>query len=120
MESRLDAIIACEVVGFNRIMMDGELAALRKLEEYRAVVDPQIPSVRGRAFNTGGDNLLLEEERSIQAQSTFGLGSRARWMRCVSSVVVHAIDALRLTAAGRMWSASIGRAAQQGGPCLYF
>jgi len=118
MESRLVAIVACEVVGYNRIMIDDQLAALRKLEECRAVIDPQIPSFRGRAFNTGGDNLLLEEERSIQAQSTFGSSSRARWMRCVSSVVVHAIDALRLTAAARMWSALIGRTAQQCGPCL--
>lgn len=75
MESRLVAIVACEVVGYNRIMMDDELAALRKLEECRAVIDPQIPSFRGRAFNTGGDNLLLEFPGALDAVRFFGCGA---------------------------------------------
>jgi adenylate cyclase len=60
MERRLAAILSADVQGYSRLMGEDELATIRTLTTYRAVMGRLIQQYRGRVVDDPGDNLLAE------------------------------------------------------------
>jgi len=57
---KISAILSADVEGFSRLMGDDEVATVRTLENYRAVMSDLITQHRGRVVDSPGDNLLAE------------------------------------------------------------
>ena len=59
-ERKLAAIFAADVAGYSRLMGQDEVGTLRRLSNYRAIMDRLIGEHRGRIANTAGDSVLAE------------------------------------------------------------
>jgi class 3 adenylate cyclase len=59
-ERKLIAILSADVKGYSRLMGADEVATIRTLTAYRAVMGTLIQQHRGRVVDALGDNLLAE------------------------------------------------------------
>src|ERR1700738_2921046 len=66
-ERKLSAIFAADVEGYSRLMGRDEVATLRTLTAYRAIIDRLIASHSGRIFNTAGDSILADFASAVDA-----------------------------------------------------
>jgi adenylate cyclase len=66
-ERRLAAIVAADVVGYSRLMQEDDQAALRALNERRALFARAIAARRGRIVNAPGDSILAEFASAVDA-----------------------------------------------------
>jgi adenylate cyclase len=66
-ERKLAAIFAADVEGYSRLMGRDEVGTLRKLNEYRVIIDRLIASYRGRIFTTAGDSVLADFASAVDA-----------------------------------------------------
>lgn len=67
-ERRLAAILAADVVGYSRLMGNGEVGTLVALKSHRdEVVDPAIAAHHGRVVKVMGDGLLVEFPSVVEA-----------------------------------------------------
>jgi len=57
---KLAAILSADVKGYSRLMGEDEIATIRTLTAYRAVMATLIQRHRGRVVDSPGDNLLAE------------------------------------------------------------
>jgi len=66
-QRKLAAILAADVAGYSRLMGADEVGTLRRLTEYREIIDAMIARERGRIFNTAGDSVLAEFPSVVDA-----------------------------------------------------
>ena len=59
-ERRLAAILSADVEGYSRLMGDDEVATVRAITEYRAVIASAVAGHGGRVVDAPGDNVLAE------------------------------------------------------------
>src|SRR5262245_29397891 len=64
---RLAAIMATDVVGYSKLMLSDETAALAALTEVRNATQQQIELHQGRIANTAGDSVLAEFGSAVEA-----------------------------------------------------
>jgi len=57
---RLAAILSADVEGYSRLMGDDEVATVRAITEYRAVIASAVADHGGRVVDAPGDNVLAE------------------------------------------------------------
>jgi adenylate cyclase len=57
---KLTAILSADVKGYSLLMANDELATVRTLTAYRAIMTRIIQEFRGRVVDSPGDNLLAE------------------------------------------------------------
>ena len=68
MERRLAAILAADVVGYSRLIRDGEEGTLGRLKSLRAdLIDPKIAEHHGRIVKLMGDGMLAEFASVVDA-----------------------------------------------------
>jgi adenylate cyclase len=67
MERKLSAILSADVQGYSRLMSEDEVATVRTLTAYRAVMASLIHRYRGRVVDSPGDNLLAEFASVVDA-----------------------------------------------------
>jgi adenylate cyclase len=66
-ERRLAAILSADVEGYSRLMGDDEIATVRAITEYRAVIASSVLSHGGRVVDAPGDNVLAEFASVVDA-----------------------------------------------------
>src|SRR4051812_28436804 len=66
-ERKLAAIFAADVAGYSRLMGQDEVGTLRRLSNYREIMDRLIGEHRGRIANTAGDSVLAEFPSVVEA-----------------------------------------------------
>ncbi|HVN84373.1 MAG TPA: adenylate/guanylate cyclase domain-containing protein [Candidatus Binatia bacterium] len=66
-QRKLAAILSADVAGYSRLMGDDEVATIRTLSEYRAVIAMIVTAHHGRVVDMPGDNLLAEFASAIDA-----------------------------------------------------
>jgi len=66
-QRKLAAILSADVAGYSRLMGDDEVATIRTLSEYRAVISEIVAGHHGRVVDMPGDNLLAEFGSAIDA-----------------------------------------------------
>ena len=66
-ERKLAAIFAADVAEYSRLMGLDEVGTLRRLQAYRAILDPLISAHRGRIFNTAGDSVVADFASAVDA-----------------------------------------------------
>jgi adenylate cyclase len=66
-QRRLAAILSADVAGYSRLMGDDEVATIRSLSEYQAVISEIVAAHHGRIVDMPGDNLLAEFGSAIDA-----------------------------------------------------
>src|SRR5215510_14195201 len=66
-ERKLAAIFAADVAEYSRLMGLDEVGTLRRLQAYRAILDPLISAHRGRIFNTSGDSVVADFASAVDA-----------------------------------------------------
>jgi adenylate cyclase len=66
-QRRLAAILSADVAGYSRLMGDDELATVRTLSEYRAVIAAIVGTCSGRVVDMPGDNILAEFGSAVDA-----------------------------------------------------
>ena len=64
---RLAAIFSADVKGYSRLMGEDEVATIRTLTSYRAVVSTLVHNHRGRVVDSPGDSLLAEFASVVEA-----------------------------------------------------
>ena len=64
---KLAAILSADVKGYSRLMGDDELATVRTLEAYKALMAELIDKYRGRLVDSPGDNMLAEFASAVDA-----------------------------------------------------
>lgn len=64
---KIAAILAADVAGYSRLVAEDEEETLRRLANYRAVIDDLIGRFGGRIFNTAGDAVLTEFQSAVDA-----------------------------------------------------
>ena len=67
MNTKLATIICSDVIGYSSLMQIDEIGTLKKLDACRAIIDVLISENKGRLFNTGGDNVLIEFSSAVDA-----------------------------------------------------
>ena len=67
---KLQAIVAADVVGYSRLMLDDDEATVATLETYRSVFREKIEAHRGRVVDMAGDSVLAVFEAATEAVST--------------------------------------------------
>src|SRR5882762_3491659 len=67
MERKLAAIFSTDVKGYSRLMGEDEVATIRTLTAYRAIMTTLIQQHRGRVVDSPGDNLLAEFASVVDA-----------------------------------------------------
>ena len=66
-ERKLAAIFAADIAEDSRLMGLDEVGTLRRLQAYRAILDPLISAHRGRIFNTAGDSVVADFASAVDA-----------------------------------------------------
>jgi adenylate cyclase len=66
-ERRLAAILSADVEGYSRLMGDDEVATVRAITEYRAVIASAVAGHGGRVVDAPGDNVLAEFSSVVDA-----------------------------------------------------
>src|SRR5215472_15912708 len=64
---KLATILVADAVGYSRLTAEDEDGTIRRLAEFRDVVDEIIAKHDGRIFNTGGDSVLAEFASPVEA-----------------------------------------------------
>jgi sulfatase modifying factor 1 len=64
---KLATILVADIVGYSRLTAQDEDGTIRRLGEFRDVVDEIIAKHDGRIFNTGGDSVLAEFTSPVEA-----------------------------------------------------
>jgi adenylate cyclase len=64
---RLAAFLSADVAGYSRLMGDDELATVKTLAEYRALVVEAVAAHHGRVVDMPGDNILCEFASAVDA-----------------------------------------------------
>ena len=65
---KLAAIVSADVVGWSRLMGEGEARTLAQLKSHRdELIDPELAKHEGRIVSTAGDSLLVEFPSATQA-----------------------------------------------------
>jgi len=59
-ERRLSALLAADAVGYSRLMSDDDLATVRTITDYRALISGRVVEHSGRVVDAPGDNVLAE------------------------------------------------------------
>src|SRR5467141_2463883 len=67
MEHKLAAIFSTDVKGYSRLMGEDEVATVRTVTAYRALMATLIQQHRGRVVDSPGDNLLAEFPSVVEA-----------------------------------------------------
>jgi hypothetical protein len=67
MERKLAAIFSTDVKGYSRLMGEDEVATVRTVTAYRALMATLIQQHRGRVVDSPGDNLLAEFPSVVEA-----------------------------------------------------
>jgi adenylate cyclase len=66
-ERKLAAILSADVEGYSRLMGDDEVATVRAITEYRAVIASTVVARGGRVVDSPGDNVLAEFASVVDA-----------------------------------------------------
>jgi adenylate cyclase len=66
-ERKLAVIFAADVAEYSRLMGQDEIGTLRRLQAYRAILDPLITGHHGRIFNTAGDSVMADFASAVDA-----------------------------------------------------
>jgi len=66
-DRRLVAILSADVEGYSRLMGDDEVATVRAITEYRAVIASAVAGHGGRVVDAPGDNVLAEFASVVDA-----------------------------------------------------
>jgi adenylate cyclase len=66
-ERKLAAILSADVEGYSRLMGDDEVATVRAITEYRAVIASMVAARGGRVVDAPGDNVLAEFASVVDA-----------------------------------------------------
>jgi adenylate cyclase len=66
-QRRLAAILSADVAGYSRLMGDDEVATVRTLSEYRAIIAGIVAARHGRVVDMPGDNILAEFGSAVDA-----------------------------------------------------
>ena len=66
-ERKLAAIMSADVEGYSRLMGDDEVATVRAITEYRAVIGASVAGHGGRVVDAPGDNVLAEFASVVDA-----------------------------------------------------
>jgi adenylate cyclase len=66
-ERRLAAILSADVKGYSRLMGEDEMATIRTLTSYRALMTTLVQQRHGRVVDSPGDNLLAEFASVVDA-----------------------------------------------------
>jgi len=66
-ERKLAAILSADVEGYSRLMGDDEVATVRAITEYRAVIASMVAAHGGRVVDAPGDNVLAEFASVVDA-----------------------------------------------------
>ena len=66
-ERKLAAILSADVEGYSRLMGDDEVATVRAITEYRAVIGSAVAGHGGRVVDSPGDNVLAEFASVVDA-----------------------------------------------------
>jgi TolB-like protein/class 3 adenylate cyclase/Tfp pilus assembly protein PilF len=66
-ERKLAVIFAADIAEYSRLMGQDEVGTLRRLQSYRAILDPQIAAHHGRIFNTAGDSVMADFASPVDA-----------------------------------------------------
>jgi len=66
-ERKLAAILSADVEGYSRLMGDDEVATVRAITEYRAVIAAAVAGHAGRVVDAPGDNVLAEFASVVDA-----------------------------------------------------
>jgi class 3 adenylate cyclase len=65
---KLAALLSADVVGYNRLMSEDEVATIRTLAAYRAKISAQVHENGGRVVDFVGDNMLAEFSSAFDAK----------------------------------------------------
>jgi adenylate cyclase len=66
-DRKLAAILSADVEGYSRLMGDDEVATVRAITEYRAVITSMVAARGGRVVDAPGDNVLAEFASVVDA-----------------------------------------------------
>ena len=64
---KLAAILSADVVGYSRLMAEDEVATIRTLSAYRAIISTHVNENGGRVVDFIGDNMLAEFSSALNA-----------------------------------------------------
>ena len=64
---KLTAILAADVAGYSRLMVDDERATVRTLTEYRTIFTEKVEAHEGRIVDTTGDSVMATFESVVEA-----------------------------------------------------
>src|ERR1700732_161249 len=64
---KLDTLLVADIVGYSRMTANDEDWTIRALGDFRKIVDDIIARHDGRIFSTGGDSILAEFARPVEA-----------------------------------------------------
>ncbi len=70
-ERRLAAILSADVVGYSRLMAEGEHETIRTLKAHRDLIASLVGDHHGRVVDATGDNLLAEFPNALDAVQRF-------------------------------------------------
>jgi adenylate cyclase len=130
-ERRLAAILSADVEGYSRLMGDDEVATVRAITEYRAVIAAAVAGHGGRVVDAPGDNLLAEFasvvdavqcavdfQRELQSKNAERPASRQMRFRIGINLGDVIVEDDRLYGDGVNIAARLESLAQGGGICI--
>ena len=130
-ERRLAAILSADVEGYSRLMGDDEVATVRTITEYRAVVASTVTGHGGRVVDAPGDNVLAEfgsvvdavqcavdVQRELQSRNAALPAARRMRFRVGINLGDVIIEGERLYGDGVNIAARLESLAEGGGICL--
>jgi len=130
-ERRLAAILSADVEGYSRLMGDDEVATVRTITEYRAVVASTVTGHGGRVVDAPGDNVLAEfgsvvdavqcavdVQRELQSRNAALPPARRMRFRIGINLGDVIIEGERLYGDGVNIAARLESLAEGGGICL--
>jgi len=130
-ERRLAAILSADVEGYSRLMGDDEVATVRAITEYRAVVASTVTGHGGRVVDAPGDNVLAEfgsvvdavqcavdVQRELQSRNAALPAARRMRFRVGINLGDVIIEGERLYGDGVNIAARLESLAEGGGICL--
>src|SRR5262245_8892915 len=130
-ERKLAAILSADVEGYSRLMGDDEVATVRAITEYRAVIATAVAGHGGRVVDAPGDNVLAEfasvvdavqcavdVQRELQSKNAELPASRRMRFRIGINLGDVIVEGERLYGDGVNIAARLESLAEGGGICL--